>query len=372
MKRVHLVTGGTGFVGACIILELLRHTDVEVLCIVRPGRKTEDVRLRTALEAAAHAYGYDETILEAIKTRCRALSGNIETELCGVSTKVRVDEFWHSAASLRYENRYAAEIFSTNVEGTRHAVELAHYLGVDRFNYVSTAYVAGKRSGRILEEIENNHETNNLYEASKIQAEAIVTCARDLRPRIFRPSVVIGHSKTYAATNFTGMYGFMRKLLQFKGMMSRIQEGFLLRESIRMRVDPDGLLNLIPVDIVARQAVEISLSSSPASVFHLTNATPPTIAEFLLLLFEELGIKEPQFVNHKDEYSWIDTKFDQAIDFYGSYLLGFKEFDRTNSDTAIGNTHDAACVLDATELRTYYRWYLKHLIAQRSCLVPSR
>ena len=139
-----------------------------------------------------------------------------------------------------------------------------------------------------------------------------------------------------------------------------------------MRVDPNGLLNFIPVDIVARQAVKISLSSSPASIFHLTNATPPTVAEFLLLLFEELGIKEPQFVDNKDDFSWIDTKFDQAIDFYGSYLLGYKEFDRTNSDAAVENTDDAVFPLGAAKLRAYFRWYLKHLIAKRSCLVPSR
>ena len=374
MKHVHLVTGGTGFVGACIILELLRQTDVDVFCVVRPGKESVDVRLRNALETAARAYALDETIIDEIKERCYAVPGDVEKDMCGISTSLEtpIDQFWHSAASLRYENRYAEEITRTNVEGTRHALQLAHHLGVHRFNYVSTAYVAGRRSGTILEERMDNQETNNLYEMSKVHAEALVAAATDLHPRIFRPSIVIGHSKTYAATNFTGLYGFMRKLLQFKGMMSRVQEGYLLREALRMRVDAAGLLNFVPVDMVAQQAVRIGMSSSPASIFHLTNATPPTIEQFLYLLFEEIGIKEPLLVTNKDDFSWIDSKFDQGLDFYGSYMLGFKVFDRTNTDAALGNTQEGACLLDPPELLSYYRWYLERLAAQRSQLVASR
>jgi thioester reductase-like protein len=370
-----MVTGGTGFVGSCIILELLRQTDVEIICLVRPGKEPVESRLQKALVAVAQAYAYDETIISAIGERCHALSGNVLAEHFGLTAlpQAHIAQFWHCAASLKYEDRYEAEIFATNVDGTRHAVELARTLGVERFNYVSTAYVAGRQKGVILEMSAGSYETNNLYEVSKIKAEEIVSSIKDIPTRIFRPSIVIGHSQTYAVSgSFSGLYGFMRKLLQFRGMMSRIQEGYLTRNQIRMRIDVQALVNLIPVDIVARQAVQISLSNSPAAIFHLTNPTPPTTEEFMKPLFERLQIAPPLYVENKDEFSWIDGKFDQGISFYTSYLTGYKVFDRTNSDAVVAQSQESAFPMPDQTLLAFYEWYLERLIAQRSNLISSR
>jgi thioester reductase-like protein len=375
VRRVHLITGGTGFVGSSIILELLRQTNVEVLCLVRPTSESIDDRLQRTLLKTAQLYGYDNTILQAIKERCHAIVGDISQPLCGVNLASvgPVAQFWHCAASLRYEDRYVTEIFQTNVEGTRHALDLACRIGVNEyFNYVSTAYVAGKRTGIILEKLAGGHETHNHYEASKIQAEALVAAAPSVRTRIFRPSVVIGHSTTFAVSSgFSGLYGFMRKLLQFKGAMSRVQEGLLSREALHMRVDADGLLNLVPVDYVSRQAVQIATSSASASIFHLTNAAPITVAEFLHLLFAELELKVPLCVETREQFSWIDTKLDQGITFYNSYLIGSKTFDRQNSDTVLGSNCAGAFSLDTSTLLSYFRWYLDLLAVQRPRLIAT-
>ncbi len=55
LSHIHMVTGGTGFIGSCIILELLRQTDAEIICLVRPGKEPVESRLKKALKAAAHA-----------------------------------------------------------------------------------------------------------------------------------------------------------------------------------------------------------------------------------------------------------------------------------------------------------------------------
>lgn len=372
---IHFVTGGTGFVGSAIILELLRQTDVEVVAVVRPGTQTAEERLQNALERACQAYNYGKDVLQAVKERCHAIPGDLHAERCGVSADFpRVDQFWHCAASLQYEDRYQAEIYATNLDGTRHAVELARHLHVsDCFNYVSTAYVAGRRTGCIAEQLMPENWTNNHYEASKVEAEAVVVNVTEMPTRILRPSVVVGHSRTLAAANsFSGMYGFMRKLLQFKGALSRVQEGLLSRETLQMRVDPDALLNLVPIDMVARQAVQIAFSSSPLRFFHLTNAAPPTTSKFLYTLFEELEIKQPVLVESRENFSWIDKKLDQGIAFYSSYLIGSKAFDRRNTNGAIGENCEDSLVFDTPTLCAYFRWYLDLLALTRPRLLATR
>ena len=81
-----------------------------------------------AARAAVYCYGLDRAISE----RCHAVEGDIHSENCGAhaGSFPRPDQFWHVAASLHYQDRYAAEIHRTNVEGTRNALALARSGGV--------------------------------------------------------------------------------------------------------------------------------------------------------------------------------------------------------------------------------------------------
>lgn len=371
----HFVTGGTGFVGSAILLELFQRTDETIYCLVRPTRtQTADERLHTSLLAAAHAYGYDcQRITRIVQTQCRTLTGSLADCESLAGELPYIDQFWHCAASIRYEDRYQQEIQETNVIGTQRAAYLARRLHAANFNYISTAYVAGSRTGVIAEKALAELQTNNHYETSKFQAETFLLSLSDLPLRILRPSIVIGHSRTFAAAiNFSGMYGFIRRMLQFKAAMERVQEGLLSKETLQMRVDADAALNLVPIDQVARQAVQIAFSSSAQRFYHLTNATPTTTAAFLLLLFQELGVKSPCLVKNRETFSWIDQKLDQSLVFYRSYLVGSKTFDRTNTDAAIGSAGEGSLSLDSSTLRAYFHWYLQQLGAKRPRLLATR
>jgi thioester reductase-like protein len=78
----HLVSGGTGFVGAAVILELLANTEDEIVALVRPGTTTgAQERIVDALQGAARAYGMNA---EAVPVgRVRALAGDITLPGCG-------------------------------------------------------------------------------------------------------------------------------------------------------------------------------------------------------------------------------------------------------------------------------------------------
>ncbi len=362
MATTHFVTGGTGFVGANLILELLGDPGTVIYALTRASGQPGEVRLQSALRHAARAAGHDDTLDRAIAERCHAVEGDIHSENCGVRADAspRPDQFWHVAASLRYEDRYTAEIFRTNVEGTRNVLALARVSGVERhFNYVSTAYVSGCRMGLICEEVSPGQAANNPYEGSKMQAEALVHQAHDLHPRIFRPSIVIGHSITReVSSGFSGLYGFIKRVLKLRQLLDRIQDGLSARSGLRVVADPAALLNLIPVDVVARQMVRISRSRSRATVFHITNPTPPPAAEVSRVIFRELELPQPVMVNDVSGMNWIEQKVEEGMGFYKSYFRGTRMFERENSDWALGvRTPEPGYRMDSVTIADYVRWY---------------
>lgn len=369
-SRVFL-TGGTGFVGSHLILELLMQTDSSIHCLVRARNgKDPAQRLLEVLEAVIQGGGYAPELLEQARQRCHVLAGDLTDDLSALAQVSGISEFWHCAASLNYEERFADEIMAVNIEGTRKALELARQLGVDTFNYVSTAYVVGKASGLIREDRVQQAENSNVYERSKVLAESLIEAESRFNTRIFRPSIVIGHSKTYHAINFSGLYGFLRRLIQFKGMMARVQRGYLDRESIRMQVDPDVPLNLVPVDQVASEAVQIARKHAGSGYFHLTNPDAPSVKEVIEATFRSAGIKPPLLVDSAEEFNWIDEKFNEKIEFYNSYLRGNKLFDRSNADAFIEPSSGGSVTRD--NLQHYCDWYSEQLLKTRSKLPVSR
>jgi nucleoside-diphosphate-sugar epimerase len=377
-SEAHLVTGATGFVGSALVLELLRRTDVHLVCLVRPGSSSASERLIAALRAAATAYDADETVLAAIAERCHAVAGDVVLPACGGAPlpEFRYTQVWHSAASLRFEDRYADEIVSVNIDGARHTLAWARAAGARQINYMSTAYVAGSGVGRILEAPCGDAETNNLYERSKIDAEAILTTQRDLGVRVFRPSIVVGHSRTRAATNFTGMYGFLRQLNAFRGMMQRTQARLLDETSLKLQLQVGAPVDLVPVDRVVDNAVTIMQATDPApgeaQYYHLTNPLAPHVDRVVALMFEELGLCAPRFVDDDDELEWLDERFNRRIGFYRSYMRGDRVFDRSNVELRVGTESSVPYAMSDDVLRGYYRWYLERLDATRQSLPVSR
>lgn len=375
--RLHIVTGGTGFVGSAIILELLRTTDARIIGLTRPDAGADaKARLHGALEQAARLYGHDAGLDHAIASRCEAVAADLHEAHCGVapSSEWAGAELWHCAASLQFLDRYEQAIFKTNVEGSRNVAALAGACGVEIVNMISTAYVAGTRSGTIREAPVEVMDAgaNNHYERSKIAAEQVFADSDLACVRVLRPSIVIGHSQTRAALNFNGLYGFLRSIYKFRRLMERTQREFGDTLEVRMVADAAGTLDMIPVDHVAHDAVAVSRAGAGAGYFHLTNPRPPATRHALEIMFAAAGMRAPSFVDDREAFTWLDRKFNDRVDFYNAYLVGPKQFVRANTDRWVPSSPSHGFELDDERLAEFCRWYVEGPLTQRKALPETR
>lgn len=330
--------------------------------MIRPAAdRSAAQRLRTALEQAAEAF--DTTLTEADFARCAAVSGDITQPGCGVTASAvdaahDVTTVWHSAASLAFEADRADEIALHNVEGTRNVLRLAEELGATSFNHISTAYVAGSRRGSILEEpVPETVEPNNEYERTKIVAENLVLRAGFQTTRIFRPTIVIGHSGTRAATTFSGLYGFVRGIQRARDTV-REQLGDLLKyRPLRLMANGDTPVNLIPVDVVAATAVAIASKSESSGIYHLANSRPALLSSMWKSAADTLAMKYPIFVDSPDEFTLIDEKVDGHMNFFRSYINDEKYFSVQNVEDILGKGV-LAVDMPADEIGKYVEWFV--------------
>lgn len=177
-----LLTGVTGLVGGETLLRLLaRRPDLRVYAIVRdPARWMSTlVRLGELRERVTPIQG-------DITRPGLALGRSVRADLC---RNVRI--VVHAAADTTF-SRPLELARRVNRDGTRNLLELAAgWQQCDRFVHVSTAYVAGRMTGRIPEAAHDGSAGFvNAYEQSKHEAEGLVR-AFPGRWVIARPSTIV-------------------------------------------------------------------------------------------------------------------------------------------------------------------------------------
>ncbi|HEV2761649.1 MAG TPA: SDR family oxidoreductase [Pyrinomonadaceae bacterium] len=230
------LTGFPGFIAGRLVRRLARG-GARFLLLVQPAFVE---RARAEVASIAEETGSpagDFRVLEGDITRHGLGLSPADSETAREEATV----LFHLAAvyDLGVERGLAERV---NVEGTRRVNELARALKrLRRYHYVSTCYVAGLRTGHILED-ELRHEAGfrNHYEETKYLAELEVDALKgELPVTIHRPSVVCGDSRTGETAKYDGIYYLINYLLMRPGLLSLANIG-----------NRDVRLNVVPVDFV--------------------------------------------------------------------------------------------------------------------------
>ena len=181
-----LLTGATGRLGRCLADELTR-SGFELVLVVR-ARSPEAARERVRAELGP------DVDLRRVTTLC----GDVTEPGLGLRLRERIrlrsslDVVLHAAATTSFSTPLETAR-RTNVVATRNVLALAERLPGVRLAHVSTAFVAGKRTGRILEsDLEHDSGFQNAYQQSKYEAELLVRRDSEVLPAtIVRPSIVL-------------------------------------------------------------------------------------------------------------------------------------------------------------------------------------
>jgi NAD(P)-dependent dehydrogenase (short-subunit alcohol dehydrogenase family) len=269
----YFVTGATGFIGRFLIGKLLaRKGTIHVL--VRKGSQKK-------LDELIEKMGWDGK-------RIVPVPGDLAKPNLGVSTAQakalvgKVKHFFHLAAIYDL-NADAASQQVANIDGTRNAVQLAEAIKAGCFHHTSSIAVAGLYPGVFREDMfaEAEDLDTNPYFRTKHESEKIVRTECDKIPyRIYRPSIVLGHSKTGEIDKIDGPYYFFTLLKK-------------LREAIPPWMPTIGIeggrINMVPVDYVVDAMDHIAHKAGlDGGVFHLTDPAPRRIGE-VLNLFARAG-----------------------------------------------------------------------------------
>lgn len=351
-----LITGATGFLGAPLTLELLAaFPRARALCLVRGA--DGHARLIEALRQAGAAYDLDldAARFERALARVEAITGDVTRPNLGLSlasqARIRAAggvHVLHAAASLKDTEEALAEILEHNVKGTERVLSTLLPLGVTAFDHVSTAYVCGRETKDIVEEVERPRGFNNRYEQSKHYGEGLVvdTCARAGVPwRILRPAIVIGHSRTGEATGYTGFLGWVLKLAALDALASpgaararsaasasrsTIPFGGLARHALKYVADPACRINVIPVDCVVEDIVGIVAAGRATEnrVFHLTAQDPPEMRWLTDAITGALGLAPIELVSDEAGLDAVSAKFHRWTRFERPYVAASREFRR--------------------------------------------
>ena len=172
--------------------------------------------------------------------------------------------------------------YSVNLEGTRNVNDLVRSLpNLRRYNYISTCYVAGRREGRILEaELEHDAGFRNHYEETKYLAEVEVEKLKgELPVTIYRPSVVVGDSKTGETAKYDGIYYLILYLRQAPKLLRLINVG-----------NPHVQLNLVPVDFVVDGIAALSKDEAAiGKTVALADPSPLATSQLFDVIAENLS-----------------------------------------------------------------------------------
>nr|QEO74741.1 Beta-ketoacyl synthase [uncultured bacterium] len=255
------LTGATGFLGAFLLRDLLKHTTARVHCLIRAADETE---ARARLEKNLEWYG-----LPTAPERTEVVLGDLAEPRLGL-TEAKFDELartidavYHAGSQVNWLHPYQ-ELKKANVNGTEEVLRLSARHCTVPVHHVSTTGVFARPGGPHTTEAETGPapQLPTGYQQSKWVAEKLVEQARKrgIPVTVYRPDTISGSQVDGACQTNDFVWLSIKGCLQAKAVPD----------------DAKALFTLTPVDYVS--AAIVGLSQDPKNTtYHLYNSKPVSL-----------------------------------------------------------------------------------------------
>ena len=295
------LTGFPGFIAERLV-EKLAKSETQFFLLVQPQFVEKAM---AAVEEIAEA---TETPLESFSL----LDGDITQPGLGISDadletiQFETTDVYHLAAA--YDLAVAKDIaYRVNLDGTKNVNDfVCSVKNLRRYNYVSTCYISGKRTGDILEtDLEHNAGFRNNYEETKYLAEIEVERLKATLPvTIYRPSVVVGDSRTGETTKYDGIYYLIHYLRKAPILLRIMNVG---NNNVR--------LNLVPVDFVVDAIAALAHDrDAVGKSIALADPDPLTTAALFDAIAKDLSGRKSEFALPPRFAEWfLNTRISPVI-----------------------------------------------------------
>ncbi len=284
-----MMTGFPGFLATDLLKQIVKDQFAEIdhiYLLVLPQEKAKAIGILNTLNIEDSAI----TLIEGDITKHHLhLLPSLNELLKEIVTHV-----FHLAAiyDLAVPKNLAWDVNVTGTNNVNEWVQTLHHL--ERYIYFSTAYVSGKREGKIFEsDLSNKFSFRNHYEETKYEAEVLVEQIKDNVPTtIIRPGITKGHSITGKTSKFDGIYFMlnMYERLSFLPFLPLITDG---------KGAPEG--NFVPSDYVLKATSYLAFNQiGKGKTYHLTDPHPYNTKQLQEMICQGYLGKKPKGTLHVD------------------------------------------------------------------------
>jgi len=372
------LTGATGLLGRNLLFEVLKQNlskleDLEILVLGRP-QKGCPLSERLDYILANDGYYYldinpseSPELIKKINRCLIPVSFDLVLDDLGLSPRdkeilksKKIDHFFHIAAltDFRSEKSVAERLEQINVKGTERVLNLIQELEVGQVVYIGSAYSCGSKTGLVEPDYINlNEKFRNPYEKSKLKAEILVrefAKKQGLNFKVFRPTTICGRliEKPIGSTpKFDVFYGWARFFLKEKARKINSFKNLFKEKiefKIRIRVNLDAGLNIIPVDYAAKILYGATILMQTKEVsYHLASPTDVPHSEYIRWIFESIKITGYKFVTQEpQDKSEIEKLYYRTVGkIFTPYITGDPMHFKTNNLAAIEKNLNISCPL---------------------------
>ncbi|MCK3683077.1 SDR family oxidoreductase [Maribellus sp. YY47] len=360
MKTV-IINGANGYVASNFVRNLLKQ-HYHVIALVRANKQDAEERMNNALAIMNDGENINTNNLEVYNYSLCDDDYSMDKNILKSIFSSNIDYF-HFAASLKYDEKSMDEIFSTNIEGVENSIKVFSKYATtsSRFFYIGTAYSCGRLEGVFKEQFYQNEDISafrNYYEQSKRFAENIIKGnieKNGLNAHIIRLSQVVGNHETGITRTDYGIFDFAKRI---SSLATRFPN-----EIVRVRVDADSTQNLIPVDTVTQHLTRVVEKNSVPRIMNFVSNRSIQNSHIIETLNQILPLHLiPMKGLEWKDMNQIERLVSVGMSFTESYTSTNIHFETVRRDELLKNPETGP---DEKSISEMLRYYIENNLAKK-------